>query len=173
MALPFLGLNSYQGKTGDGLGVGLRLGTLLGGRVSNVFSVNGELMIDVVNPENVQSGTDVTIVEGVLALSPLLHVPAGTTEVVLGPKLGIWRGTAQQTMSGVTDTFSASGYVIGLNAGIFGAVSSSMSVGGLLSFDIRTIHQRCSTFSGFSEACTTNGTGPAEKVLGFNAALLF
>ncbi|MEP6653497.1 MAG: hypothetical protein ABJA82_09080, partial [Myxococcales bacterium] len=173
LALPFLGLNSFQGKAGDNIGLGLRLGTLLGGRLNEMVSLNGEFTIDVVNPENVPSGVDLNVVEVVFAFSPLVHVPAGTVELVVGPKLGFWGGSATESAGGMTDKASFSGFVLGLNAGLFGALGSSMSVGGLISFDVRTIRRSCMTPSGFAEQCTTDNTGDADKVLGVNAALLF
>lgn len=179
LLLPFLGFNSYQGQTGQGTGVGLRLGTLLGGSVGDMFSANGEITLDVVNQKTAPSGYDsASRAQLVLAFSPLVHVPAGTIEVVAGPKLGFWVETADLAVtgfSGVTDTSSASGYVFGLNVGAFGAVSPSMSVGGLISFDVRTVHEYCFMFSGQSESCTTDPmfTGAADKVLAINGALLF
>ncbi|MEO8214324.1 MAG: hypothetical protein ABI560_14080, partial [Myxococcales bacterium] len=103
----------------------------------------------------------------------LVHVPAGTVELVVGPKLGFWGLAGTATSGGTTAESSASGFVLGLNAGLFGALGSSMSVGGLFSFDLRTIRQTCTTLSGFAEQCTTYDSPEVEKVLGFNAALLF
>src|SRR5215468_9494380 len=41
LALPYLGLESHQGNSGQDLGTGFILGTLLGGRLNPQFSING------------------------------------------------------------------------------------------------------------------------------------
>jgi hypothetical protein len=172
-----MGINSYQqGQNGvingSDIGVGFRLGVLLGGRVGEMFSVNGEITIDVINPRNVPTGVDISAADVVLAFSPLVHVPAGNIEIVAGPKLGFWGLSADSTFQGLTDNFSASGYVLGLNAGIFGTVGSGLSVGGLIALDVRTPQKECSTPAGGFETCQTV-LDDANKVLGISGALLF
>jgi hypothetical protein len=174
LAMPFLGINSYQGDKGANLGPGFRLGTLLGGRINEMFSINGELTFDFANPENVPAGVDVTMLDLVLTVSPLYHFIAGNIEVVVGPKFGGHSFTQQQNDTGLGDSKRTwNGYVIGLNGGVFAAVSRGMSLGGLLSLESRTAHEYCFTDPGFAEQCTTNNTGSSFRVLGFMAALLF
>jgi hypothetical protein len=175
LALPVLGINSYRGDTGSDLGAGFRFGTLLGGRVNEMFSINGELTVDVLNPDNVPSGVDVTMLDIVFAASPLYHFIAGNVEFVAGPKIGGHALSQQVTNAafGEPTNQTWNGYVLGLNSGVFAAVSRGMSIGGLLSFEFRTVHQYCSTQSGFAQQCTTNNTGPSFKVLGVMGALLF
>ena len=60
--------------------------------VNPQFSINGELRFDVLNPNNVNSGYDVTMLELDLAVSPLFHVPFPNGEFVVGPKLGLFAG---------------------------------------------------------------------------------
>src|SRR5262245_50240754 len=50
LALPYIGINSFFGPGTDGLDPGLRLGAILGGSVSPFFSANGEITIDIMNP---------------------------------------------------------------------------------------------------------------------------
>jgi hypothetical protein len=171
----FLGVNSFQGSNNSDLGPGFRIGTILGGRLNNQFSLNGEFTIDGQNIKNLPSGTDVTSVEVDLAFSPLFHLHQGSMEIVLGPKLG-FMGAAASTTSGGVNAGSAngSGYVLGANAGIFGAVTPSTSIGGLISFASRPFSKVCSTQPGFSETCLPSNQLPdADKVLGITGAVLW
>lgn len=173
LALPFLGINSFQGKTGDNIGVGLRIGVLLGGHINEMLSANGELTIDVVNLNNVPSGTSAG--DFVFAFSPLAHLPFGNTEIAVGPKLGLRSQSASfKNTTGETKT-RATGYVLGLNAGIFGAVTNSISLGGIFSAEIRSSHESCLTLPGQSEMCSkaSADTGDADKVIGLTGAALF
>ena len=79
---------------------------ILGGRVNPQFSINGEFRIDVLNPKNVPSGVDVTVVEVDFAVSPLFHVPFPNGEFVLGPKLGFFgaAGSTSRTEASSTAT---------------------------------------------------------------------
>jgi len=170
----YLGANTFQGNSGKGLGTGFRLGTILGGRVNPQFSINGELTIDVLNPTDTQPGVDETAVEVDLAFSPLFHAPIGpTAEFVVGPKLG-FMGLSDSATSGGMDlgSLSGSGYVFGLNAGIFFNVSPTTELGGLLSFEGRSFSKMCSDQPGFAEDCTLPKPD-AHKVLGINGAVMF
>jgi hypothetical protein len=168
----YLGVNSFIGDNNKDLGPGFRLGTILGGRLSEQFSINGELTIDGQNVENVSAPASVTSVEVAITLSPLFHVQQGALEFVLGPKLGFAGGSADiDDGLGDKTSVSASGYAFGANAGLFGAVSSSVSLGGMLSFEGRKFTKSCQTTLGV-ETCQEGGI-PVDKVLGFAAAVLF
>jgi hypothetical protein len=169
----YLGVNSFQGKTGDNMGPGFRLGTILGGRITDQISLNGEMTIDFLNLNN-DGGADITVVEVDLAFSPLFHQPVGSSaEFVIGPKLG-FMALSESASSGGQDLGSGtgSGYVLGLNAGLFAAVSPSTSIGGLLSFESRSFSKLCSTEPGFAEQCQTSGLD-SDKVLGITGAVMF
>jgi hypothetical protein len=174
LALPFLGINSYQGKTGKDMNPGLRLGVLLGGHVNEQLSLNGELVIDVMNFDEM-GGPQIAAADVVLALSPLFHLLIGKAELAVGPKVGLRSAAMSMDSSAGEEKQTLAGYVIGINAGFFTAVSNSMSIGGLLSAEIRTTHKLCSTAAGFRENCTTEDalTGAADKVIGLTAAALF
>lgn len=172
LVLPFLGVHSYQGDGGEGTSVGLRLGTLLGGRVHPMFSINGGIGIDVINLKNVPAGVETTGVSLDLTLSPLVHVPVGNLEFVLGPKLGGWAIQQEAKQDGATAKQSISGAVLGVNVGMFANVSDKMAVGGLLNFDLRTLGEGCQTLPGEAEMCG-EVTGDSNKVVTATAALLF
>jgi len=172
--MPYLGVNSFQGDTGNNTDPGLRIGGLGGGHVNELLSLNGEVTIDFVNPKNVPSGVDESIIELDLAFSPLLHAaPAPNFELVIGPKLGFWFGAAEATSGGMTAKSSAQGWLLGINGGAFFTVSPSVSIGGLISFVTRNLTKVCNTLPGFAEQCMTDNLGDADKVLGFTGAVLF
>src|SRR5262249_11674269 len=72
--VPFAGINSFVGDRATNLGVGIRLGTLLGSRVSERWSLNVELAFDFVNADSPPGVTDRGYVLD-LAFAPLLHFP--------------------------------------------------------------------------------------------------
>jgi hypothetical protein len=115
---------------------------------------------------------DVTAVSFGLMLSPLVHVRSDTIEFVAGPKVGFSAARSEVKSGGATTSRNISGNLFGLNLGLFMNVSDSMAVGGLLSFDIRTIEHACIQEPRAAEVCG-NATGDAAKVLGITAAALF
>jgi hypothetical protein len=174
LAMLYLGVNSFEGSSNNDLGPGFRIGTILGGRLNGQISLNGELTIDAENVKNLPTGTDVTAVEVDIAFSPLLHFHQGSMEIVVGPKLGVMAEAVQTTTGGVNaGSGNASGYVFGLNAGVFGALTPSTSIGGLVSFVSRPYSQVCATVPGFSEVCSTSQLPSADKVLGITGAVLW
>jgi hypothetical protein len=166
----FLGANSFAGSNSKDLGLGGRLGTILGGRINPQFSINGELTLDSLNVKN---DSNLKVAEFDLALSPLFHVHRGALEIVVGPKLGLAGGSSELTGApGGTDKSTVSGFVFGANAGAFGAVSPSVSLGGMLTFAGRKFTKMCETPAGGAETCSMNGID-VDKVFGFVGAILF
>jgi hypothetical protein len=173
LALPYLGFESHRGNTGQGLSAGFIMGALLGGRISPNFSLNGELRLDVLNPDTAGSGVDVTIIELDLAVSPLFHVPFRGGEFVVGPKLGLFVGADSLSYGGIEQqSDTATGYVAGVNSGVFFDVSRRVALGGLVSFSVRDASRVCTTISGGSENCR-DVSATAEKVLAFHFGALF
>jgi hypothetical protein len=170
MAMPFIGVHSFQGDNFKDASAGLRLGTLLGGFVNPNLSLNGEITLDFVNPDT-QSGVDVTAVMVDLAFSPLFHAPAGAVEFVIGPKLGFFNYSVELTYEGETGKGSANGSLYGVNAGLLFPVGK-FSMGGLLSFTGRHPTKVCTTEPGKSEQCG-DASGDDYKVLGFTLAAMF
>jgi hypothetical protein len=174
LALPYLGAESHLGQSGRGFGIGVLAGGLVGARIGNRFSLNGELTIDVANVENAPTGTAASRRDFDLALSPLIHLGARRVEVVVGPKLGFWSGNLELTSAGQTvNSVSARGLVGGLKLGVFVPVAQGVSLGGMLSFDVKTIDRTCATPVGQTEICDSSPNLAAGKVLGFSAAALF
>ncbi|HEX4406568.1 MAG TPA: hypothetical protein VH560_17135, partial [Polyangia bacterium] len=167
LGLVYLGVNSLQGATGNNYDVGFRIGTIMGGRVNDQFSINGELTIDALNQKN-SSNADVSEIEADLALSPLFHVHSGNLELVVGPKLGVM---GYEYDAGGSTLFKGHGWVYGVNAGAFASISRAVSIGGLVSFEARsfTQAQQCAT----SDDCSDVKTPDADKVLGITGAIIF
>ena len=177
LALGYIGLQAHEGASGHGQKAGLRLGGILGYRPNDHLSFNGELTLDVLNLDNpavgaANQGTDVSGAEFDLAFSPLFHTYAGAVELAVGPKLGLWGGGTQYSVSGETTKYSTGGLVAGVNAGLFVALGNGASLGGLLSFAVRSIGQVCYTDVFGTRTCS-NPDVDSEKVLGITGAALF
>lgn len=86
LALPFLGIHSYQHQEASAYAPGLRLGTLLGGRISDVVSLNGELTLDFSNPRAAAASFQERAFR--VAFNPMIEVPAGPVALMFGAKLG-------------------------------------------------------------------------------------
>ena len=163
-----------MGQSGQDFGVGFVAGALLGARIGEKFSLNGEVTIDLVNVKNARAGTQANRSELDLAVSPLLHFRTRALEVVVGPKLGLWFGNFGLTSGGQTlDTETARGLVGAVNAGVFLPVSKDMALGGMFSLVLKSFSRTCHTLIGQAETCNPSPSLDAEKVVGFNVGALF
>jgi len=166
-----MGIHSYVGDAADLFGPGFRIGGLLGFFVAPQLSLNAELMFDVMNLNadtyDAQSGYHGFHFE--LSFSPLFHLPAGPNmEFVIGPKLGGW----ETTISDDYDYgYSYSGYLLGLNAGLFFRVGG-LYWGGLFTFENNVVTELCDRLEGFDENCGV-ATGDPQKLVSFTASILF
>jgi hypothetical protein len=159
---------------GAGLSPGFRLGGMLGFYLTPFLSLNGELGFDVLNFSDSSIDNNVTGIRLVAAFSPLFHAPSGNIEFVVGPKLGGWF-TAISDNSGTSDGVTASGGLLGINAGLFVHLGGGrMSLGGLATFETAWTSQICSTFAGAQSCGDAVGTErDADKVFSVTGALLF
>jgi hypothetical protein len=168
LMLPYVGLHSYQNQEARYYGPGLRIGSLFGGRIGDLVSINGEVTLDRANINaviNLQQRFFRT------SLSPLVHLPAGPLEISLGPKLGIYSVSTNYSDTSLTIETASWGYTTGINAGIFAPVSPRTSIGGLLSFELMWSTRTCALSLGGTAQCgpTTN----VGKVLGVTGAVQF
>ena len=69
---------------------GARVGTFLGGRINDLFSLNAELTFDFSNVHGVPANTNFSEFLFDFTFSPLVQIPVGPVEVVLGPKAGLF-----------------------------------------------------------------------------------
>jgi hypothetical protein len=173
LAMPYVGVNSFEGNTGKGIDPGLRLGAIMGGHAAPTLSLNGELLIDVVNLRDAPSNQTAASVE--LDFSPLIHIPSDNIEFVIGPKLGAYVFSITQKNTAYGDvTDSLTGLVVGFNAGLFAEVSPNLAIGGLFSFSVRKPQHQCQKIDGYGETCgDVPDSVDADKVFGFNGAVLF
>jgi len=171
LALPYLGIHSYQNSDMAAYSPGARFGTLLGGRVSRWLSLNGELTVDwsdIPNSSAAGSFTEGSEFYFDLAFSPLVHLVRGPIELVLGPKIGFFHAetSTSGSSSGVSgESTSLSGITTGLNAGAFVPVGGLVELGGLLSIEARDAREYCVTPSGGAQTCTTNEVYGSSVVL--------
>jgi hypothetical protein len=169
--LPFLGLHSFVGNQVEDRSVGGSAGGLLGFHLSPVFSLAGELSFDVINFKNNQN--DLSGLAFVLAVVPQFHIVAPTFEIIIGPKIGLWIEGIDSTYYGVTESSTASGLVVGVNAGMFFPVGRHLSIGGLLTFDLRPYNRYCLDTNTTSESCSSSNLPSSLKLWGLAGALLF
>jgi hypothetical protein len=172
MVIPSVGMNSFQGDTGNGLGVGLRLGLIAGSRMAEYWSLNVAAAFDFVN---VPSGANASQYVGDLGFNPLAHIPLDSLEIVAGPILGTWLDKSQSMGIDVSTDGWAYGWTLGVDAGVLVPVGSHASIGALLSFLVRTPSKTCLTtnFNTMSnETCVSSGVD-AFKTLGLALAAKF
>jgi len=138
------------GQYSDGYSTGLRMGALLGVHIGPFLSLNGELGVDVMNPNagDTYTGTaDRTEASFDLTLSPLFHFGVPDVEFAVGPKIGWFTFAGSSRLSdgdrgpSYTLDYGGHGIVYGFTAGAFVPIGR-MALGGILSF---TGHD----FSGF------------------------
>ena len=171
LLMPFLGIQSEQ-NANSGTGPGLRVGGLVGGRLSEQFSFNGELLFDLENLNNIPPGVSASAYLLQFAAAPLFHVQVSpAAEIVVGPKLGLFFAHASESGSAGTFTVdlsgSSEGLVLGGNLGAFFRLSDALSLGGLINFD----YLRAEWCSADQGTCTVSDNG--LKVISFAGAAQF
>jgi hypothetical protein len=180
LVLPYAGLNIFRSDGGSAPDAGLRLGTLLGGRVNELFSANGEVTFDVINLA-VPAGVTASEYMFHFTFSPLLHFRSPGAELVIGPKIGGWilggHSSGPETYGYVTTTASADiearGWTVGLNAGAFLPISDRAGLGVLVSYARLRLTHSCVTVSGSSAGQACRDSGDDLGVIGLHVAALF
>jgi hypothetical protein len=174
-ALPYLGVHSWQNSEAAGYEPGARFGVMLGGRLSDVWSLNGEMSFDISNVARPPSGiTDYSEWTLDLAFSPMFQVPAGSVEFALGPKFGIFVLENHGTdAGGAMASGQLSGYLVGINVGLFVPLSPQTSLGVLLSYEQKWADHACVRVGGVAEQCGTVTGSHTAEILGLTGAALF
>jgi len=124
----------------------------------------------VLNPKNLPDGVSESVVDLDFAISPLFHIHTGTVELVLGPTLGFWIESDNTSTNGFSNQSSFSGTLYGINTGIFFPVGARVSLGGMLSFVVKSTTQECDG-SGNSNCFDPNFA--TDKVFGGTFGVLF
>jgi hypothetical protein len=173
--IPFGGLHAVEGIAASDYDAGLRVGALVGTHLAAPISLNVEIAVDFLSPNqsgavtrSQASGHDLTI-----AFSPLFHGSAGIGEFVIGPKLGYWSSGITSTNPGSDSTqLSQTGWVFGFNMGAFAGVSDAVALGAMFTYQMTFLSQECVRGSNVPiEGCS--GSGFAPQILGFSVAALF
>jgi len=167
MVIPSIGINSFQGDSGEGTGVGLRVGLLAGSRLAERFSLNLGLAFDKVN----EKAPDTSNLVFDLGLAPLIHFPQEKFEILAGPILGSFVQHAGAGSGSFESDSWTYGWTVGANVGAVVPVGAKVSVGGLLNFLLRNPLKTCTTFMG-TDTCFKDNL-PSEKVLALAAAAMF
>jgi hypothetical protein len=143
---------------------------MLGVRIGDHLSLNGELTYDVSNV----SGPVTLEQERFLraSVSPLIHVDARGMELGIGPKVGLYSRSSRYDAGGADLELTDSGYSTGINAGAFVPMSPQVSIGLLLSFEVMWARPTCFADSLLVEQ-QCGSTTDAGKLLGLTGALLF
>ncbi len=157
----------------DALGPGLRLGGLFGFRAKDFLSFNGELLIEVPSAKK-KGAFSASAAAVVFAFSPFFHLPTGSFELLVGPKVG-FGGLALNHKQGNTElgTTTLHQLVYGANFGGFAAVGTTLSIGAMFSFEFRKDWQVCAKAAGLAETCSKNGLDSARPVFGGGLGVLF
>lgn len=172
--VPYIGIHSYEGESGASLGPGFRVGGLTGFRLSDLVSINGELTLDLLNPNGLPYGESYSELATTISLSPLVSFPAGRFELVLGPKLGFWLASYSQISPSRGDGDGRYlGFDLGANGAAFLPVGRNLRMGALASFDLRIFRQSCFTPYDGLEGCSAGALPPADKVVALSAVLMF
>ena len=167
LLMPFVGLQSIQNDN-SGTGPGLRIGGLVGARINEQISLNGELLFDLENFSNVPANASESAYFVQFAAAPLFHVQASpTAEIVMGPKLGLFVEHASASVYGLELSGNAEGLLVGANLGAFYRLSDALALGGLINFDYMKM-EWCSNDQG---SCTVSDDG--LKVISFTGAAQF
>jgi hypothetical protein len=156
--MPYFSLNSVVGSASAGYSPGFHLGGLLGGHIGPVFSLSGEMALDIMSPKT--GNTEFSFDFG---LSPLFHFGIPQIEFLIGPKLGIFAFAGSSNGA----SYSGSGYLYGFTAGVFLPVGR-VALGGLFSF---TNHSFSDSPCASSDSARCNYSPPSEFIT-YGVALL-
>ena len=177
--LPYVGSGSLVGADSDRYSTGLRMGALLGGHMGPLFSINGELSVDIMSP-NTGGYPDLRLYPGLkiterffdLTLSPLVHFGIPHVEFVAGPKIGAFAWTASTIYPAVSADFTGYGLVYGFTAGAFFPIGR-IAIGGILSFTGRHfLEDSCNINAGGGGHCYDYYSTVDTKLVSFSVALI-
>ena len=166
LAMLTLGVNSVVGSDSDYFSSGFSMGGIFGGHLSRDLSLNGEIAINILNPDTASSDSTFVLVD--FAFSPFYHFGQGNMEFMLGPKIGGY-GLAV-TYDGSDDKYSESGLLYGFNAAVFFQLSQTMAIGGLLNYTGHHPTKACVTYDG-AESCSSSNLGDDLDLFTVNGAL--
>ena len=145
-----------------------RFGSLFGGRFAQNWSVNGEIVLDVLNPDSMP-GLDTSGWNGDIAVAPLYHYPLAQVELVAGPTVGAFFQLGRLKNTSMSETTWAYGWTIGANAGAFVPLHDRKALGVLFNLILHEPLKSC--FDSGMEVCFTNGLS-SQTMFGISLAAL-
>ncbi len=169
--MPYFGFDSVAGSGSDGYSAGFHFGGLLGGHIGSIFSLNGEMSLDVLSPKSGRTDADDHQVIFEFDLSPLFHFGIPQLEFVIGPKLGIfaYTGASSRDQSGFKASYSGDGTAYGFTAGIFLPLGR-VGLGGLFNLTAHSFSESSCSGDSYYSTC---GSSPSDITLvNFSVALL-
>ena len=166
--MPYLGLNVPAGDASDSFSAGFRLGGIFGVNMNRMFSLNGELIIDVLNPNGLG---DATYAQVALTFSPLFHLNIPALEFVFGPQVGYFGESATVAGSSYDYNYHGDGIVLGVNAGVFVPLGR-IAIGGLINVSTRSFSNYCENdyYTYYSDSCYSVSKFTS---IGFTGALMY
>lgn len=170
MLIPMIGINSFQGDSGKQTGPGLRVGLLLGSRMTEHVSLNVGFAFDIANPD-VPSGVDASRYVLDVGFNPLFHFPLEKLDIVAGPLAGAFVDHGSVGGAPLTVDTWAYGWTVGVNAGVLFPVGAKARLGGLANFYLRNPLNVCVVANG-SDNCSSTGVDSVKTLAVSFAALL-
>ena len=171
--MPFIGVQIPVGSYGDAYDAGLKVGLLMGGHLSKVVSLNGELNFELLNANSRAGDGTVTAFFVDALFSPLFHFGTPKIEGFVGPKLGYFGFSLSQSYESESASKSAHGLAYGLNAGL-GFPVGNIAIGGMFSYVRRHAFVACERdFDASSQTCSSNPGGGDAEAVAFSALVLF
>lgn len=156
IVLPLVGVQQHMnGDSAAYFGADLRVGGMVGWRITPAFSLEIELLFDRTRPQPPLAPVDAWTRE--LALLPLFHDCRDGVELIIGPKLGLWRNSDQVLSWRATLDDPEHGWTMGADAGLIVHTPLGLGIGALVQMELRS-------------AWNVHDT---EGILGFSAAVLF
>jgi len=147
------------------IGNSLHLGTMAGVHVTPRVSLNAELTVEIFNIDPANGSGVTSGRRGVLAFSPLLHLPiGGRVEVVAGLKLGLWR--SWRHLGGTDGDWIVTGSLLGINAGAYYPLGPIL-VGVFATYESASIDGLCLHYgSGTPDDCNNDYRGSSTENVG-------
>jgi hypothetical protein len=151
LVMPYVGFATPVGSASNSYDSGMRIGSLLGWHLNRRLSVNVELTLDILNPKGFPSGISDSTLDS--SFVPLVHLPIGRLEILLGPKIGFFQETLSYTSNSVSYSDSYNGFLFGANLGVLAGLGT-IAIGGLFSYTGRYYSNPCQLINDVGNSCT-------------------
>jgi hypothetical protein len=171
--LAFLGAQAQEHAWTTSYDPGLRGGALAGRQLGEVVSLNAELTVDTrtAHPSDTPRFNEILFE---VAFSPLFRLPLEPVDLVLGVKAGLFGIGANNPSATDGDYEPTRGAVVGARAGLFAPVSRRVSLGGMLSFELRRAVRSCDPALGAPSCNSSVGNNSTNvKAVGLTGGVLF